>query len=335
MMLIRQWTLALLVSSGFVVMSSPARADSDAHFRELTRKLNEAERLRPICIRVAELGVTEPTLTEACNRYFGGADQLADKTKVQLAQTALRAASGFAQAEKKAEEAAEKLAVGEVAAGKEKLDEATALAEETAEETQAVASAPDHGQQSLADDDDGKHRYGGIEFGIGIGFTYDLGNNDRIGDDVILVGDDRIVRAQTEGNLLARFMLETHYFFTPCTWRIFNVRNNCRYEADGSGLLRYVSDGEQNFGIGPFVALQPGSQSLIDGVGAGLMIGMRRPASNTTDSFNLGVGVFYDLRTKVLGEGIVLNEPLPVDETYIRFRTTSQCGLLILSSYSF
>ncbi len=64
------------------------------------------------------------------------------------------------------------------------------------------------------------------------------------------------------------------------------------------------------------------------------MLGLRRPGEETA-SFNIGIGVLYDLNVRVLGEGVVANQPLPPGETEIRYLEEEQSGLLIMTSYSF
>ena len=63
------------------------------------------------------------------------------------------------------------------------------------------------------------------------------------------------------------------------------------------------------------------------------MFGFRRGEGE--GSFNLGVGVVVDPDTRVLGDGIVANQPLPAGETEIRYLEEMQTGLLILASFSF
>jgi len=168
---------------------------------------------------------------------------------------------------------------------------------------------------------------GGIKFGAGIAFTYDLGKRDRVRSASLVNG---IVRVDEVDNVRARLVLESHYFFLP-----------------RSTFLGIKPD---DWGIGPFIALQGGSSNIIEGIGAGLMLGLKRVRSNpdsaagekasadtTADgsSFNLGIGVFYDLGVQTLGEGIRANQPLPEGETEIRFSKRSQSGFAILSSFAF
>jgi len=201
------------------------------------------------------------------------------------------------------------------------------------------------------------HSFGGIDFGIGLSFSYDLGGERRVRDAEVVNGLVRVTRAD---NARARMILESHYFFTPGGATLIGHRNYCtsgrvragreRYhltrEADGTVVpttmaqiadnrRTYVSCTPQiNWGVGPFVALQPGSDEVIDAVGAGLMMGFRR-AGDRNQSFNFGIGMLYDLDVRVLGPGIVANQALPPGETTVRFQQREQASLLFLSSFSF
>ncbi len=80
------------------------------------------------------------------------------------------------------------------------------------------------------------------------------------------------------------------------------------------------------------MAIQPGSENIIDAIGTGLMIGFKR-AGEGSSSFNLGIGFVTDPGAKVLGDGFVENQPPPEGEsTTVRFRETSYTGLLFLAS---
>jgi hypothetical protein len=67
------------------------------------------------------------------------------------------------------------------------------------------------------------------------------------------------------------------------------------------------------------------------------MVGLRHPhlMTNDTQSWNLGVGLRVDPGAKVLGDGIVINQPLPAGETAIRYKTEPRLGVMVLSSFSF
>lgn len=162
----------------------------------------------------------------------------------------------------------------------------------------------------------GQREFAGLNFGVGISLTLDTGSNDRIESAEIV---DGIVRVTDENDAVARVMLESHYFFQPHR-RFFNIR-------------------PRNWGIGPFIALQPGTDEIIEAVGAGLMIGFKRPDKSGT-SWNMGFGFVVDPNVQVLGDDFVANQEPPMGvsgapESQIRFKEKSQTGFLIVASFSF
>ena len=87
-----------------------------------------------------------------------------------------------------------------------------------------------------------ENRFAGMGFGVGLSPTIDVGKHDRINEAVL--DENGIVRITSENNDVPRIMLESHYFFTPTG---------------------------DNFGVGPFVALQPGTDEIIKASGMGIM----------------------------------------------------------------
>lgn len=162
---------------------------------------------------------------------------------------------------------------------------------------------------------DGNRAFAGLELGIGLSFTIDRGTRDRIGSATLVNG---VVRVDDQNNNRARVMLESHYFLTPGV---------------GSDEAENPMGKVARWGIGPFVAIQPGSDEVIEAIGMGVMVGLRR--GRTGQSFNLGFGYVVDPNTRVLGDGLAPNQPLPSGETDIRYKETAQSGFLILSSFSF
>jgi hypothetical protein len=177
-----------------------------------------------------------------------------------------------------------------------------------------VASSVDDLAEALAakEEERAKANFGGIEFGVGISFTLDVGTSDRVTNASVV---DGVIRVDDEDNGRARIMLESHYFFT----------------SKGRTFLG-VQPGD--WGAGPFVALQPGTDDIIEAIALGGMIGFRRP-NGGSESFNLGLGVVIDPNTRILGEGLVANQPLPGGETEIRYKQEMQTGLLVLASFGF
>lgn len=139
-----------------------------------------------------------------------------------------------------------------------------------------------------------------LGFGLGLGWTHNLGP--RRVDSATVV--NRIVRIDSEHNDLVRFMPEVHLWLD-------------RWD-------------EQRWSWGPFLAIAPGSR-VIDAVGFGLLLGYR-PHRVSQYSFNLGIGGTLDLDARVLGDGLVANEPLPPQENTVRTKQTTAAGLLLLFS---
>ena len=149
--------------------------------------------------------------------------------------------------------------------------------------------------------------FAGLKFGIGLSASLDTGNHDRVDD--AEVDPNGIVRVLKTSNALARIMLESHYLFVTKNPKI---------------------------GVGPFVAVQPGSNEVINALGIGLMLGFRRDTSD--QSFNIGIGYSIDPATKILGDGFVENAAAPKGPDSralpIRYKTVNQGGVLLLTSFT-
>lgn len=164
----------------------------------------------------------------------------------------------------------------------------------------------------------------GWGFGVGVSLTQDFGGEDRI--ESVSLDENGIVRVDKETNSLARIGLETHYF------------GDCRFVL-GDWLEGWLGEGD--CGIGPFLAVQPGEDDIIDAIGFGAMIGFRKAPLNVLEndtfnnSFNIGIGAIVDPETTVLGTDVRENEALPDGETTVRTREEYQWGLLVLFSFAF
>jgi hypothetical protein len=137
------------------------------------------------------------------------------------------------------------------------------------------------------------------------------------------------------------FVLEAHYFLR--TFDFLNQRrmprvDDCRDYKSNLYCMEIAH--------GPFVAIEVGggtsstlgAKDAITGYALGWMVGLRHPNSLTPNSsWNLGLGVRVDPNAKVLGDGIVVNQPLPVGETAnpVRLKQSPRVGLMLLSSFSF
>lgn len=179
-------------------------------------------------------------------------------------------------------------------------------------------------------------RFAGFRFGVAIGAVFKAGQRDLVRSPSL--DANRIVRIDRDNNGQANFLLETHYFFVPNA-QFMNI------DLLGFSKLNpkdFFDLKKGDWGHGPFVAVQPGTENIIESIGLGWMIGFKRAkivgasiGKELGDSFNLGVGIMVNPNAKVLGDGIMANQPLPVGETSIRLKTTTEIGYLVTFSYSF
>jgi hypothetical protein len=160
--------------------------------------------------------------------------------------------------------------------------------------------------------------FAGLSFGIGLSFTSHVGQSEPI--DEAIVDEQGIVRATKRHSGIARVMLEAHYFWTPT--------------AKTTGPA--ADPPPPRIGLGPFVAIQPGSDEIIKAIAGGIMLGFRR--TDTSKSFNVGVGVVSDMNARVLGNGLTLDMPAPVDSSgkpvAIRYEEDTQYGIVLLTSFA-
>ena len=163
------------------------------------------------------------------------------------------------------------------------------------------------------DEAQGQQSFAGLNFGMGVSLTIESGAHSRVKDAAII---DGVVRVTDEDDKLARVLLESHYFFMP-----------------EHSFMKLVKPGQ--WGWGPFIALQPGTDEVIEAAGGGLMIGFRRPGDASGSSWNIGIGGVSDLNVKVLGDGFVENMAPPGAETAVRYKTKSQDGRVVIASFSF
>jgi hypothetical protein len=87
----------------------------------------------------------------------------------------------------------------------------------------------------------------------------DMGSHKRIETASVV---NNIVRVEKDNNDIPRLLLESHYFFEP-TSSFRNVR-------------------KEDWGHGPFIAIQPGKNDLIDAIGLGYMLGFKNKDTNTS-----------------------------------------------------
>jgi hypothetical protein len=172
-----------------------------------------------------------------------------------------------------------------------------------------------------------------VTLGIGFGLTFDVQGQRRV---VSVSAPNNIVRVDdSSSNVIASVVVESHYFFVP----------------QHDLYLGTAVVPQQTWGHGPFVAIDAGTNtsnnSVIYGFSIGWMIGFRQPhyglidtssggkvATYDNNSWNIGLGFRVDPQSKVLGDGLVANMPLPPGDT-VRTKTEARYGVMLLVSYGF
>jgi len=150
----------------------------------------------------------------------------------------------------------------------------------------------------------------GFGFGVALGFRINVYKPDIVTD--ASIDANGVVRVDTRSNATAGFVLESHYFF-----------------------LRSKEDdyGNKTFGMGPFVAVQPGSDQIVTAIGVGWMAGWRR--NNAGGAFTLGVGYASIPSAKVLGDEFVPGQAAPAGATAVRFQQRDKGSILAICGFTF
>ena len=181
----------------------------------------------------------------------------------------------------------------------------------------------------------GTTAWGGLGWGIGIATDFDVRGGRVANATVVGTPPNDIVRVtDSSSNVSVGFVFEAHYFLRDYT-----------FGPQGSWTCPKWDTYCIELGHGPFVAVEvasgtsssPAANALITAYALGWMVGLRHPNLTTSpnSSWNFGVGFRIDPKAQVLGEGIVANQPLPVGETQIRYKTEPRYGVMLLSSFSF
>ena len=213
-------------------------------------------------------------------------------------------------------------------------------------------------QPSQTASDNLKNNFG---FGVALGLSTNVSGPDIVTN--ASVDANGIVRVNTRSNTTAGFMLESHYFAFPraTQWPYCAspplLDKRCR-ELLGANIYGFKQDKAGNpvtdssgnpvsvlpsdtrgWGVGPFVAVQPGSSQIISAVGAGLMLGWRRPKGTTPSGFGLGLGYEAIPSAQVLGPEFVNGQPAPLGPNGqplpIRYETQDKGSILAILSVSF
>lgn len=171
----------------------------------------------------------------------------------------------------------------------------------------------------------------GVGFGLGVSVSADLSRQSHIREAVQV---NNIVRIKETEDVTVGFVLEAHYFFFQGHFRPIPL---------APGVLW-----DRPWGTGPFVAVEMGgsgtmSNNPISAYALGWMVGFKEPPSynpksgkyeQSNLSWNFGVGLRVDPASRVLGDGLVANLPLPPGDQ-IRYTNSPRYGLMVVSSFGF
>jgi hypothetical protein len=186
--------------------------------------------------------------------------------------------------------------------------------------------------------------FGGFNWGIGIGTNFNMSGS-RIGSATVVTDPNtklNIVRVtdSSVNSVGVGFVLEAHYFMkAPYLWDY--GPGDCQKRDKDNPTCSELA-------IGPFVAIEvgngtaatPAANGPITGYALGMMVGLKRNDPlhpDSRSSWNFGVGLRVDPNARVLGDGIIANQPLPAGDSTsaIRYNTVARYGIMLLSSFSF
>jgi hypothetical protein len=133
-----------------------------------------------------------------------------------------------------------------------------------------------------------------------------------------------VVRVEKYTNVNAGLALETHYPWL-CYGGGFNIK-----KGDKINSLDGIKKTEVGFGIGPYVSVSLGGDSLIKTIGIGLMTSAQRG----TNWFNCGGGLAIDPTAKVLASGYEDGSAPPAGATQVETQTRPIFGCQFIVSFS-
>jgi hypothetical protein len=140
---------------------------------------------------------------------------------------------------------------------------------------------------------------------------------------IVGTGTDARVVVTKSSDSRAALLLESH--------RLIDLKARGRPRGrDASGAK--VDTERVTFGLGPFLAIQSSQSEVIEGIGFGVMGGLR---VGEASSFNLGIGGMLDPSAKVLAEGFRNGQPPPAGATEVLFSEEAKWGFVVLVSFAF
>jgi len=194
----------------------------------------------------------------------------------------------------------------------------------------------------------------GLKWGLGVGVMGDIGGETAV-EKASLVGTDKIVRVDEEGDMQPQMFMEMHAFLwgggdggnggdgKVRAWKKYQQKQD-EYQMKKARWKPGDPPIPQNnetpppacprWGVGLFVALQGSEKEVINSLATGIMWGIRKDATDSR-SVNVGIGVSFDPSVQVLGHGLKEGNPLPAGETEVRFKKEGQLGWALMASFTF
>lgn len=146
-------------------------------------------------------------------------------------------------------------------------------------------------------------------FGVGLAVTANLGRERSIQEAQLVNG---IVRVTNERQVTPRLMLEKHWYLDE-GWKEDGC--HCRHGVFvGASLL--------------------GDKQMMDAVALGYLAGFKSGSKSDTTTHNLGIGLALQPYSRVLGDGLTKNQPLPAGETTVRYKETNRTALILFYTYT-
>jgi hypothetical protein len=183
----------------------------------------------------------------------------------------------------------------------------------------------------------------GLKWGLGIGVIGGVGGSTAV-EKASLVGTEKVVRVDEEGDMRPQMFLEMHVFLGGGRgkvkgWREYEQKKAQYKMAQANGEQGQTPPKAQEYsaplrGVGPFIALQGGDKDVINALAVGVMWGFRRDPEKS-NSVNVGIGISFDPSVQVLGDGVKEGKPLPAGESAVRFKKEGQFGWAVMASFTF
>lgn len=146
-------------------------------------------------------------------------------------------------------------------------------------------------------------------WGVGLAVSTKLGRRGDAIEEAQLVNG--VIRVSSERDVVPRLMLERHWYFKT-EW----------------------TDKNPHFRQGIFVgASLLGDKKLMDAVSLGWLVAFR-PNTGDKVTHNLGIGLSVEPYSRVLGDGLEANKPLPTGETAIRYKEKNRMAVVVFYTFT-